>query len=505
MNMLLLLRGPTSSGPPPPPPVIDPSTTLPDPGMLVAWDSNPLDPPVYEDVSDYLRSVSTSRGRSYEYDRSETGVASYTLSNRDSRFDPDNGASPYFPNVKPTRRTQINAEFDSVSYPVIQAFSEGYPNEFPGDGYDAIVQQNASDWFYPLNAFRFPTPTTLLTIAIETIPDPGTEEEIAVDSVLLPMPQAYPFIIQIGTDADLERMEVIGPGAGLTTRRYRVRRGYQDSTITTHPANSEIRAEEFKFAQEQSGVRINHCLDLMGIASGDRDIDPGNTLIAASDNLIGVTLLEHLLLIAECENGRLFASRSGQITFRQRHWQYTDETAARETFGPGAGEIRFLSGTGNVLAHEDAKLFNRIRITLPNGEIVEAADQTSINEHFERVLDKQWPLASAAEAQDAADYMLLRMKQAQLRLPRIRLRPRGLTQWPKVLAIELAQRHRLKLDPPVGTTVINTEVIVERIAHQTIPGDWTVSFEFSEADTTLYWRVEMAGQSELDQTALLAY
>lgn len=500
--MLLLLRGVTGGAPP----SVVAETTIPTPEMSVAWASDPLDPPVYSDVSAYLRSVSTSRGRSYEYDRSETGVASYTLSNRDSRFDPDNAAGPYFPNVKPTRRTQINAVFDTVSYPVIQAFSEGYPNEFPGDGYDAVVQQNASDWFYPLNAFRFPTPITSLAIAIETIPDAGTEEVIAVDSVLLPMPQAYPFIIQIGTGNDLERMEVIGTPPGLLgTRRYTVRRGYQDSTITTHPAGVEIKAEEFKFAQEQSGVRINHCLDLMGIATADRDIDAGNTLIAASDNLIGVSLLEHLLLVAECENGRLFASRSGKITFRERHWQYVTETSARETFGPGAGEIPYLSGTGNVLAHEDAKLFNRVRITLPTGKIVEASDQASIDAHFERVLDKQWPLADANEAQDAADYMLSRLKQAQLRLPKIRLRPRGTSQWTKVLPIELAQRHRLKLDPPVGSTVIDTEVIVERIAHQTIPGDWTVAFEFSEADTTLYWRVEMVGQSELDSTTLLAY
>jgi hypothetical protein len=143
------------------------------------------------------------------------------------------------------------------------------------------------------------------------------------------------------------------------------------------------------------------------VRSPDRDVDAGNSLIAASKNLAGESILSHLLLVAEAENGRLFASRDGKVTFRQRHWQFLQERTPRGTFGGGgAGDVNFLSGTENVLAHDDSQLFNRIRIKHPTGQIVESFDQTSIDAHFERVLEKDWPLASVVEAKDAADYLL---------------------------------------------------------------------------------------------------
>lgn len=488
----------------PKPPAVPATPTtgdLPTVELAIAWSTDPLETPSYTDVSGYARQINVTRGRSYEYDRPETGVASYTLDNRDSRFDPDNASGPYYPNVKPTRRVRVNAEHDGVVYPVMEAFSEGYPNAFPGAGFDAVVHQSASDWFYPLNTIKFAPGTTTLAQSILTTPAAGTQETVFVTSTALPLPQAFPFLIQIGRGAEFEQMEVT---ASAAPGEWTVTRG-EGGTVVAHLAGDEVRSEVVRFGEELSGARINNCLDMLGVVSVDRDIDGGNSTIAASGDLVGTSILEHLLLVAEAENGRLFASREGKITFRERHWQFTDELDSRATFGAGAGEVPYLAQGENVLAHEDAKLYNRVRITLTSGEIVEASDQDSIDAHFERVLEKQWPLASAIEAQDAADYMLARLKEARLRVPSIRLRPRADTHIATVLETELAQRYRLKMDPPVGSTVLDREVILERVAHSFTPGDWVAAFEFSEADVTTYWRVEETGYSELDSTTRLAY
>lgn len=489
---LSLFWGATTQGAVPGPPAPEQLAT---PRLSVAWATDPLATPSFVDVSDYLRQLNVRRGRSYEYDRMETGVSEQTLSNRDSRFDPDNASGPYYPNLKPTRRIAAAARWNSTDYPLMTGFTEGYPQEFPGAGFDAVVRLSASDWFYPLNATKFTPAATTLTTAITTTPAADTVETIHVVSTALPLPQAFPFTIQIGTGDTLEQMEVLSsPGPG----QWQVKRGQNQTFVARHSVGDEVRSEAVSFAEEQSGARINHCLDILSIASADRDIDAGNSLIAASDNLAGRSVLEHLLLIAEAENGRFFAARTGRITFRQRHWQFTSELNPRAVFG---ADVDFLADGGNVLQHDDTKLFNRIRIKLPTGQIVEAYDQTSIDAHFERVLEMEWPLASEIEAQDAAAYMLDNLKEAQLRIPQITLRPRG-NEMPVVLQVDIGQRYKLNMDPPVGTTVLSKEVIVERVAHQARPGDWVTTLEFSEANVLTYW---VLNGSQLGTDTKLAY
>ncbi len=60
------------------------------------------------DVTDRVRSVSITRGRSRELDRYQTGVANITFNNQDRAFDPFYEASPYYPDIKPRRNLKIS-------------------------------------------------------------------------------------------------------------------------------------------------------------------------------------------------------------------------------------------------------------------------------------------------------------------------------------------------------------------------------------------------------------
>jgi hypothetical protein len=480
----------TSSKSPPTVVPTEDSTPL----ISFSWTTDPLDPnPVWVDADPYLREFTTKRGRSYEYSRMEAGNGSYVLNNRDRRFEPDYASSPYYPNVVPTRRMRIRATHDQVIYPLFQGFTEGFPQDYPGTGMDATVRQSATDWFYPLNTLKFAGGTTTLAGQVSST----TQTTIALTSVALPLPQAYPFVIQVGAAPDIERMNVTGL-AGPS--QWTVERGI-DTVPRTFNIGDPVRSESVRFAQEQSGTRINNCLDFLGVDTLDRDIDAGNTLIAASDDLVNTAILEHLLLMAECENGRLFVARDGTITFRERHWQFLQELTSRATFGT---TIPYL-GEGVVLAQDDDKLYNRVKITIADGTVVDAFDQQSINDHMERTLELTWPLASAVEAQDAATWMLSRLKQAQLRIPAVTVAITGHAT-AQVLATEVAQRYHLVATPGVhGQAVTDTDVIVEGIAHSVAPGRWTATFELSEPDPTSYWRVEVVGASELDETTVPAY
>src|SRR6266508_6647988 len=63
----------------------------------------PTTPTYPQDITPYVREISTHRGAARELERVEAGTASITLDNRNGRFTPFNPASPYYPFILPMR------------------------------------------------------------------------------------------------------------------------------------------------------------------------------------------------------------------------------------------------------------------------------------------------------------------------------------------------------------------------------------------------------------------
>jgi hypothetical protein len=71
----------------------------------VAFATQPADAnPVWTDVSGYVYSISSKRGRTNPLESVDAGSCSWTLDNRDRRFEPLYSGSPYYPNVLPMKR-----------------------------------------------------------------------------------------------------------------------------------------------------------------------------------------------------------------------------------------------------------------------------------------------------------------------------------------------------------------------------------------------------------------
>jgi hypothetical protein len=473
----------------------------------MAFPSPPLDvTPAWTNLSPRLRGVSNKRGRSYEFDRMETGTLTGVLDNRDSALSPENTSSPYAP-LRSTRPTKLELVWAGVTYPAWQGIAEGYPQAFPYFGKDALVESHASDFFYALNRGGFVPGSTELTGAL-AVATANAEQFITVASTALPMPQVVPFTIHVsssdvvqkeGTE-DIEVLEI------LTATTYRAKRG---TAPNTHPVGAAVTTDVVSFGEELSGTRIQNVLTNIGFSSVWWDLDAGTAVMAASEDLAGTNPLEHINLIAEAEFGRFFVSKAGKFTFRDRGSVVTDHLTPVVTFvdlvtATGAGtEIPFV--LEGVLEHSEDKLYNRVKITIPDGTVVDLKDQTSIDEHFERLFEKSWPYANVNYAEQAARRILASQSEQTLRIPTLAVKgaldPNKL--WPLLLPLEIGDRCRFKYQPQGGGALFDKQVIIEGISHSATPEEHIVRFQLTEVDPNQYWILGVAGYSELGQTTVL--
>jgi hypothetical protein len=109
---------------------------------------------VWTDVTEYVREVSTQRGRNSELDEFSTGTAQLTLSNGDRRFDPEYSAGPYFGELTPGRPIRVRGKYSTGStfdlfFGFIDDWQQNYfiPN-------DSTVTISASDAFKVLNSLQ---------------------------------------------------------------------------------------------------------------------------------------------------------------------------------------------------------------------------------------------------------------------------------------------------------------------------------------------------------------
>jgi hypothetical protein len=86
---------------------------------------------IIQDVTEYVRRVSVSRGRSRELDRYSTGQATIVLDNRTRIFDPNDLATPYIGQILPRKAVQISVDDQSAIVGNVQDWSFLY--ELTGD------------------------------------------------------------------------------------------------------------------------------------------------------------------------------------------------------------------------------------------------------------------------------------------------------------------------------------------------------------------------------------
>lgn len=113
---------------------------------------SPLSGVTWTDVTEYVSSLGTRRGRDDELQQFQTGTASVTLDNRDGRFDPANTSSPYAPYVAPMRPIRIKANvpaggsYAAATYVLFTGYIEAWNPTWPST-WAETVQIDCVDGF----------------------------------------------------------------------------------------------------------------------------------------------------------------------------------------------------------------------------------------------------------------------------------------------------------------------------------------------------------------------
>ena len=119
----------------------------------IAFDSNPLDSSQsFTDVSQFLRSFTTNRGRNSNLDKFQTGTATVVLDNRDNRFSPNQtthffDSSTGITKIQPLKRLRIRATHSSTTYDIFHGFVESFPVNYAGQGSDSTTRIKVVDAF----------------------------------------------------------------------------------------------------------------------------------------------------------------------------------------------------------------------------------------------------------------------------------------------------------------------------------------------------------------------
>lgn len=177
------------------------------------------------------------------------------------------------------------------------------------------------------------------------------------------------------------------------------------------------------FAGEDSGARFSRILTY-GPWNGPSSVPPGNSILQGATALAGKSVMAALLNVVDAEQGNMYVSAIGAVTFEPRHQRYRQLTDVW-TLGENTGEQAY-DGDGLEVGFDLMQVFNYVQVIRPGGIQVSLADAASALQNFPRgypiqpfvlpVTDDNTPVA-------AAQYIIGRYRQPHARLTEVTLSP----------------------------------------------------------------------------------
>jgi hypothetical protein len=527
-----------------------PATYPPTPKVEIAFATDPLaTSPTWTDVSAYVKSIETKRGRSHELGRVEAGVGTLELDDADRRFDPLNTSSPYSPNVLPLKKVRVTLDDTVTQFRVFTGYIERWPLKWDAPGYTFDRAVGMVDGFEFLAQNDLVTSRATLTtsfggnadltftsrgagaggngISVEYVVNPyhtmhHTVAYLASEVEAMGPEETERIIVSLGTSAPGT------PNADARHVRAAVRANPAVDALVEVSLPSSSSGHDFpdamartfltggEYEQELSSTRIGNVLDDIGFPSGasHRAIETGQSLVAEAGWVENdeQKALEHIQSTADAEGGVFFMDGEGKAVFHDRlyRWEGAQITPVC-TFGDGGGsEIPYETISANFDRDE---ITNDARVSYArNATPAEYEDVANQATYGHRTIKQDLALVTSTEAESRAQYLVEAFKNPKLRVDKISVQPvANATAWAALLGLEIGDRVTVKRRPAEhptgGAVVISVDCFVESIEVSigAVGEETTYVLGLTPAPWASFWILGDSTYGVLDSTTRLGY
>jgi hypothetical protein len=255
-------------------------------------------------------------------------------------------------------------------------------------------------------------------------------------------------------------------------------------------------------AVEASGTRINTVLDLAEINyQGARSIDTGSSTLGAFAISQDTNCLNYLQLINTSEQGYLFMSANGTLTFKGRS----------SVLNPVAGATFNTDGTGLpyqtlINQYGDELLYNYIVTQSPAGAVQTTSNASSIALYQ----SQQYALtdllnSTTTEVAGLGNYLLGKYQNPVLRFTGLSTQMAALSTANQniALGLDLTSVCTVVKNFVVGTPATETQtLIVSGVSHSITPGSHVIAYTFESTDGNQYLTLNNSIFGTLDNNLL---
>ena len=221
---------------------------------------------------------------------------------------------------------------------------------------------------------------------------------------------------------------------------------------------------------------------------------PASTVLDITDD--APTVSSELLKVSDSEYAPLFVTRDGVLTLYNQNQirTQTRSIVSQATYGAGGVAI----GQDIVVSYDGDSMRNEANITMSQGGVYKDTNTTSVSTFGAAEASVDTQVATLANAVSIGDIVTGWGGQVYPKADPFEVVISPDNNWASTLDRELNDRITLVVAPPTGNT-ITTPMLINRISHSVVPGQWSTTFEGSARWAAVF----ILNQSTLGGTDLL--
>lgn len=255
------------------------------------------------------------------------------------------------------------------------------------------------------------------------------------------------------------------------------------------------------FSGERSDQRVSRLALYAGVPLAEIDTsEVGLSTSVAAQDTTGQTPLQLMQNITATEDGVLFDTGAGKLTFQARSHRYNAATVLTLR---AAGQDLLPSFEPRL---NDQDLVNDVTASRPGGVSVHVADSASIGDYGVYHDDLSLLTTSDNEVFDAASWKVYvnSVPQVNVAVAEVELAALTPSQVTAVLGREIGDRITLA-SLPKQAPASSMDFFIEGVTETIADGSHTVSFNLSNANQSGVWQLDSSVYSVLDTSTRLAY